>query len=188
MRLFTAIDLPAGIRLRLERLLSALRPEAPIKWSPLDNLHITTKFIGEWPEQRLEEIHDALSQIAPCEPFEISLRDLGWYPNERAPRVLWVGVHAGRELTALAEQIETRLEALGVAREERPFSPHLTLARIKHPAPLQALRQTVERLQPADLGQFRVAHFSLFRSEPGSNASVYRKLRDYRLEAALAAT
>jgi RNA 2',3'-cyclic 3'-phosphodiesterase len=188
MRLFTAIDLPAGARLRLERLLTALRPEAPIKWSPLDNLHITTKFIGEWAEQRLDEIHDALSQIAPREPFEISLRDLGWYPNVRAPRVLWLGVHAGAELTALAEQIETRLDTLGVAREERPFSPHLTLARIKHPAPLQALRQKVERLQPADLGQFRVAHFSLFRSDPGSNASVYRKLRDYRFEAALAAT
>jgi len=188
MRLFTAIEVPADARLRLERLLSALRPEAPIKWSPLDNLHITTKFIGEWPEQRLDEMHDALSQIAPLEPFEISLRNLGWYPNERAPRVLWVGVHAGPELTALAQQVEMRLEALGVVPEDRPFSPHLTLARIKHPAPLQALRQKIERLQPADLGQFRVAHFSLFRSDPGSNASVYRKLRDYRLEAALAAT
>ena len=188
MRLFTAIEVPADARLRLERLLSALRPEAPIKWSPLDNLHITTKFIGEWPEQRLDEMHDALSQIAPREPFEISLRNLGWYPNERAPRVLWVGVHAGPELTALAQQVEMRLEALGVVPEDRTFSPHLTLARIKHPAPLQALRQKIERLQPADLGQFRVAHFSLFRSDPGSNASVYRKLRDYRLEAALAAT
>jgi 2'-5' RNA ligase len=187
MRLFTAIDLPAEARLRLERLLSALRPEAPIKWSPLDNLHITTKFIGEWAEQRLDEIHDALNQIAPREPFEIALRDLGWYPNERAPRVLWLGVHAGPDLTALVQQIETRLEALGLAKEERPFAPHLTLARIKHPAPLQALRQRVERLQPADLGQFKVAHFSLFRSDPGSNASVYRKLRDYRFEAALAA-
>jgi 2'-5' RNA ligase len=187
MRLFTAIDLPVGPRLRLERLLSVLRPEAPIKWSPLDNLHITTKFIGEWPEHRLNEIHDALSQFAPREPFEISLRDLGWYPNERTPRVLWLGVHASPDLTALVQQVETRLEALGVAREERPFSPHLTLARIKNPAPLQALRQKIERLQPADLGQFRVAHFSLFRSDPGSNASVYRKLRDYRLEAALAA-
>jgi RNA 2',3'-cyclic 3'-phosphodiesterase len=187
MRLFTAIDLPTGVRLRLERLLSALRPEAPIKWSPLDNLHITTKFIGEWPEQRLDEIQDALAQLTPREPFEVSLRNLGWYPNERTPRVLWVGVDAGPELSALAEEIEQRLETLGLAKDERPFAPHLTLARIKNPAPLQALRQKVERLQPADLGRFPVAHFSLFRSDPGSNASVYRKLRDYRLEAALAA-
>jgi 2'-5' RNA ligase len=186
MRLFTAIDLPAEARLRLERLLSALRPEAPIKWNPLDNLHITTKFIGEWPEPRLEEIHDALAQVT-RDAFEISLSGLGWYPNARAPRILWVGVHAGPELSALAQQIEQRLEAIGVAKEDRPFAPHLTLARIKNPAPLQALRQKVERLQPADLGRFPVACFSLFRSDPGSNASVYRKLRDYRLEAALAA-
>lgn len=162
MRLFTAIDLPAEARLRLERLLSALRPEAPIKWSPLDNLHITTKFIGEWPERRIEEIHDALAQVTPREPFEISLHGLGWFPNERAPRVLWVGVHAGPELAALAQQIEQRLEAIGVAREDRPFAPHLTLARIKHPAPLQALRQKVERLQPADVGRVPVTQFSLF--------------------------
>jgi 2'-5' RNA ligase len=187
MRLFTAIDLPTEARLRLERLLSALRPEAPIKWSPLDNLHITTKFIGEWPEARLEELHDALAQVGPCEPFELSLRGLGWYPNERAPRVLWAGVEAGTELSALVQQIERRLTEIGVAKEERSFTPHLTLARIKHPAPLHALRQKVERLQPADLGRFPIAHFSLFRSDPGSNASVYRKLRDYRLEAALAA-
>src|SRR5579875_877491 len=94
MRLFTAIDLPPDILLRLERLLSALRPEALIKWSPLDNLHVTTKFIGEWPESRLEELHETISGIATPDSFEIFLRDLGWFPNERAPRVLWAGVHA----------------------------------------------------------------------------------------------
>jgi RNA 2',3'-cyclic 3'-phosphodiesterase len=187
MRLFTAIDLPADARLRLERLLSALRPEAPIKWSPLDNLHITMKFIGEWPEERLEEIHEALAHVTPRAPFEVSLRGLGWYPNERAPRVLWAGVEGGGKLAKLAQEIEQCLAGIGVAKEDRPFAPHLTLARIKHPAPLQALRQKVERLQPADLGHFPIAHFSLFRSDPGSNASVYRKLRNYRLEAALAA-
>ena len=187
MRLFTAIDLPAGVLLRLERLLATLRPEALIKWSPLDNLHITTKFIGEWPENRMDELDQALAELAPREPFEIRLRDLGWYPNERAPRVLWAGVHAGPELAELAHEIEARLESIGVAREERPFAPHLTLARIKNPVPMHSLRRKVDQLQPADLGNFRVGHFSLFRSDPGSNASVYRKLRDYRFEAALAA-
>ena len=60
MRLFTAIDPSADVLLRLERLMSALRPEALIKWSPLDNLHVTIKFIGQWPESRLEELDDAL--------------------------------------------------------------------------------------------------------------------------------
>jgi 2'-5' RNA ligase len=188
MRLFTAIDLPAEMLLRLERLLSALRPEALIKWSPLDNLHITTKFIGEWPEQRLEELHGALAGLTPRETFDIDVHDLGWFPSERSPRVLWAGVHAGPALKQLMAETEERLLTLGVPREDKPANPHLTLARIKNPAPLRNLRKKVEELQPAELGTFSVRHFCLFRSDPGSNASIYRSLQDYRFEAAMAAS
>ncbi len=188
MRLFTAIDLPADVLLRLERLLTALRPEALIKWSPLDNLHITTKFIGEWPEQRIDELHSALVSVAPRDPFPVELKDLGWFPNERSPRVLWAGVHGGSALLELAQRTDERLAQLGIAREERPFSPHLTLARIKHPVPMGHLRQRVREMQTATLGAFPVSYFSLYRSEPGSNASIYHKLRDYRLESAMAAS
>ena len=188
MRLFTAIDLPAEMLLRLERLLSALRPEALIKWSPLDNLHITTKFIGEWPERRLEELDKALAGLIPREQFDIELRDLGWFPNERSPRVLWAGVHAGPALKSLMAETDERLLSLGVAKEEKPANPHLTLARIKTPAPLRNLRRKVEELQPADLGTFVVRHFCLYRSDPGSNASIYRSLRDYHFETAMAAS
>jgi 2'-5' RNA ligase len=187
MRLFTAIDLPAEMLLRLERLLSTLRPEALIKWSPLDNLHITTKFVGEWPEKRLDELHAALAGLTPRETFDIEVRDLGWFPNERSPRVLWAGVHAGPALQQLMAETDERLLALGVAKEEKPANPHLTLARIKNPAPLRNLRKKVDELQPAELGTFSVGHFCLFRSDPGSNASIYRRLRDYRFEAAMAA-
>ena len=187
MRLFTAIDLPAEMLLRMERLLSALRPEALIKWSPLDNLHITTKFIGEWPERRLDELHEALNGLTPRATFDVEVRDLGWFPNERSPRVLWAGVHAGPALKQLMAETEERLLALGVAKEEKANNPHLTLARIKNPAPLRNLRKAVDELQPAEMGTFPVRHFCLFRSDPGSNASVYRRLRDYRFEAAMAA-
>jgi 2'-5' RNA ligase len=187
MRLFTAILLPPEMLLRLERLLSALRPEALIKWSPLDNLHITIKFIGSWPENRLAELDAALAAIGPRDPFELHIRDLGWYPDSRSPRVLWAGVGNCPALSDLAAETETRLEALGIAKEDRTFDPHLTLGRIKNPVPLNRLRERVEELRPADLGTFRARSFSLFRSDPGSNASVYRSLRDYRFESAMAA-
>ncbi len=187
MRLFTAIDLPGEMLLRLERLLSTLRPEALIKWSPLDNLHVTTKFIGEWPEPRLDELHAVLAGLTPREPFELEIRDLGWFPNERSPRVLWAGVHASPALKQLMVETEERLLTLGIAKEEKPNNPHLTLARIKNPVPLRNLRKKVDELQPAALGKFSVNHFCLFRSDPGSNASIYRRLRDYRFENALAA-
>ncbi len=188
MRLFTAIDLPSGVLLRLERLLSALRPEALVKWNPLDNLHITTKFIGEWPERRIDELHDALASLMPRNTFEVEVRELGWFPNERSPRVLWAGVQGGESLLALVRETEDLLAGLGVRREERQFAPHLTLARIKNPVPLGRLRQKVQEMQPAALGKFPVSQFALFRSDPGSNASIYRKLREYRFQAAVGAS
>jgi len=188
MRLFTAIDLPAEILLRLERLISAMRSEALIKWSPLDNLHITIKFVGEWPEARLTELHEALETVAPRDAFAIELKDLGWFPNERAPRVLWAGVHADPALLQLVRDTEAVLEKLGIKKEDREFAPHLTLARIKSPVPLQRLRQRVAEMQPAVLGQFSVTQFSLYRSDPGSNASIYRRLREYKFVPALAAS
>jgi 2'-5' RNA ligase len=188
MRLFTAIDLPTDVLLRLERLLTALRPEALIKWSPLDNLHITIKFIGEWPEERMDDLHAALTSIAPCEPFPIELRELGWFPNERSPRVLWVGVHGGSALLELAQETEKRLVQLGIRREERPYSPHLTLGRITSTVPLGRLKQRVREMQATALGQFPVSRFALYRSEPGSNASIYHKLCEYHRASAMAAS
>lgn len=187
MRLFTAIDLPEEILLRLERLISALRSEALINWSPLDNLHITTKFIGQWPDARLEEVHAALSNMAPREPFEIELKNLGWFPNARVPRTFWIGVH-GAALDQLARDTEQQLEPLGIPRESREFSPHLTLARIKTPVSLRRLHAKVDEMQPASLGHFRASQFALYRSDPGSNASIYRKLRAYRFASAAAAS
>lgn len=169
---------------KLERLLSALRPEALIKWSPLDNLHITTKFIGEWPADRVPDIESALQKIVSRQPFSIELRDLGWFPNERSPRVLWVGVHAPPDLIELANATEEALTKIGVAVEDRPFAPHLTLARIKNPVPLNALRTKVQELQPAALGSFEVTDFHLFRSDPGSHASIYRKLQAFPFQRA----
>jgi 2'-5' RNA ligase len=188
MRIFTAIDLPSGILLRLERLLSALRPEAQINWSPLDNLHITTKFIGEWPEERLPELTNTLSSLLPCQPFEVQLKRLGWFPNRRSPRVLWVGVNGGPALTDLVRRTEERLLTLGIPKEKREFSPHLTLARIKRPVPLSRLRQKIDEMESADFGEFSASSFSLFRSDPGSNASIYRKLHDFNFQAAMAAS
>jgi len=188
MRLFTAIELPPHVLLLLERLLSALRAEAQIHWSPLDNLHITTSFIGSWPEARLDELTAALRDLSPREQFEVRLKDFCWFPNARAPHVLSVGTEVCEPLQKLAEDTRDCLERLGVAREKRPYTPHLTLARIKRPVPLQRLRQKLEAFEPSSLGAFEAQSFSLYRSDPGSNASIYRKLRDFRFQSALAAS
>src|SRR5579884_786755 len=136
MRLFTGIDLPDEVMNVFERLLVHLRPTAHLKWSPVYNLHVTTRFIGEWPETRLEELQAALADVPIRSPIRVELRGIGWFPNARRPRVFWAGVEVTPELRALAHDIDAALERLGLKPEEREFAPHLTLARIKQPVPL----------------------------------------------------
>ena len=103
MRLFTGIDVPYQMRRNLELLLELLKPKARIAWSPLANLHVTTKFVGEWPEERLGELKEALRGVAaPAGKMKIGIRGLGWFPNPHHPRVLYVAVQAGPELAELA--------------------------------------------------------------------------------------
>jgi len=185
MRLFTGIDLREDVRERLERLLTHLRPCAHLKWSPVYNLHVTLKFIGEWPEEKLPQLEAALRSVAPREPIPAEVKGLGWFPNPHHPRVFWVGVQGGDSLQALAKDIDSALAPLGIASEERPFNAHLTLARIKEPAPLQALRNAIAQLESVDYGSFLVDRFYLYRSQPGQAGSIYTKLSEYPLQSPL---
>src|SRR5580693_8820661 len=112
MRLFTGVDLPDDVREKLERLLMHLRSCAHLKWSPVYNLHVTLKFIGEWPEEKLPELEAALCKVAPREPIRAEVKGLGWFPNPHHPRVFWVGVHDGDALAGLAKEIDATLAPL----------------------------------------------------------------------------
>lgn len=182
MRLFTGIELPAEIKTRLTRLLDALRPTARIKWSAVGNLHVTTKFIGEWPDERLDELVAALLSLPSRELIHIAVRNLGWFPNPNSPRVFWAGVNAGPGLAELARETERNLERLGVPVEGRPFSPHLTLARIKDPVSLAPLRSAVETLANPDFGQFTADRFFLYRSTLKPTGSEYQKIAEFPFE------
>ena len=179
MRLFTGIDLPEEVRERLERLLMHLRPAAQLKWSPVYNLHITLKFIGEWPEEKLPQLETALRSLRQRPPIQIGVKSLGWFPNPHHPRVFWVAVEGGHALPELVQDTELALEPLGIAKEVRGFTAHLTLARIKDPVPLRALREAIERLESVEFGSFPADRFHLFRSQPGSAGSIYTKLSEY---------
>jgi 2'-5' RNA ligase len=179
MRLFTGIELPAEVKTRLTRLLDTLRPTARIKWSPVDNLHITTKFIGEWPDERLEELVAALRSLPPREKVHIAVRHLGWFPNPSAPRVFWAGLDAGPGLAELARETERGLEPLGVPVESRAYSPHLTLARIKDPVSLTALRSAVETLADPDFGEFLAERFFLYQSTLKPSGAEYLQIAEF---------
>ena len=177
MRLVTGIELPAIETAGLEALLRRLRPLAPLRWSAAANLHITTKFIGEWPESRSEELQSVLAAIPAPPPIAIRLDGLGWYPNPHQPRIFWVSVKAPPELGALAAATETDLATLGIAREDRPYRPHLTLARIDRPADLSPVRRAVAALPSTGFGSFQATAFHLYLSESGR----YTKLASFPL-------
>jgi len=178
MRLFTGLDLPGEVIGNLERLLDRLRPTARIQWSPPRNLHITTKFIGEWPEERLEEMKSALGALGARPRIAVHVHQAGFFPNARAPRVFWCGIEAPG-LDALAVETDRATAGLGVACETRAFSPHLTLARIKERVTLQALEAAIAALPSLDFGQFEAGAFYLYRSQLQPGGSVYTKLAEF---------
>jgi 2'-5' RNA ligase len=181
MRLFIGIDIPPEVVHSLESLLDGLRPTARIKWSQPANLHITTRFIGEWPAERLPDLQAALAGLPGHAPIPIQVRKLGFFPNPHSPRVFWAGVEASPDLAALAAETDRALQPLGLPPESRPFSPHLTLARIKEPVPLQRLRETIAELPSLDFGSFVAAHFFLYQSQLTTAGSVYTKLAEFPL-------
>ncbi|HTQ58539.1 MAG TPA: RNA 2',3'-cyclic phosphodiesterase [Bryobacteraceae bacterium] len=183
MRLFTGLDLSPEVVAALETLLARLRPTARIQWSPPANLHITTRFIGEWPAERLPELSAALGGLPRHPPIPVSIRHLGYFPNPHAPRVFWAGVEAPADLAALAAETDAALERLGLAPERRPFSPHLTLARIRDRVPLTALREAVAALPSLDFGSFTAGRFFLYQSRLNAGGSVYTKLAEFPLAA-----
>jgi len=181
MRLFTGLDLPLEVIRALDALLDKLRPTARIKWSPPANLHITTRFIGEWPEERLPELRAALEEMPLPPAISIRIQELGFFPNPRSPRVFWAGVQAAPGLAELASNTDRALGPLGLEPEARQYSPHLTLARIKDPVPLEKLRAGIAALPSLDFGRFTADRFFLYRSQLSRAGSVYTKLAEFPL-------
>src|SRR5438552_12486196 len=138
MRLFTALDLPPEVVRNLEELLRRLKPRAQIQWSRPENLHITVKFIGEFPEERLGELKVALATVPRRGAIAVHVKRVGFFPNPHSPHNFWCGIDAPG-LNALAADTDAAAANVGIARESRPFSPHLTLARIKQRVAMQPL-------------------------------------------------
>jgi 2'-5' RNA ligase len=181
MRLFVGLDVPSEMRRNLELLLHLLRPKADIQWSPMGNLHLTTKFIGEYPDGDLGQLRSALELVYRPGPLKIAIRGLGWFPNPHHPRVFFAGIDAPEGFARLAAETEQACETLGIPAENREFHPHLTLARIRRPTDLAGLRKAVAELPSQDFGAFTATAFHLYRSELRPGGSLYTKLASYPL-------
>jgi 2'-5' RNA ligase len=180
MRLFIALDLPSAVVQKLESLLDTLRPTARISWVQPANMHITLKFIGEFPEERIPELTAALDHILKPGAIPLAVRELGFFPNPRSPRVFWVGVEAPG-LAELASEIDRTTAKFGVEPEKRAFSPHLTLARIKDRLNLKPLQDAIAAMPSRDFGRFDVNSFYVYRSQLRPTGAIYTKLAEFTL-------
>ncbi len=184
MRLFTGISLPPPILETMRQSLDALRPSAPdLLWYPAANLHITTKFIGSWPEERFDELDQALAALHISGTMPIHVARYGYFPNPHRPHTFFAGVRPVPELLALHAAINHTVTTLGHPPEPRDYVPHLTLARIKG-HDITGLRLHIAKHGAPEFGTFSASAFHLFESVPGPNGSAYNIMKTYPLKEA----
>ena len=191
MRLFVGVEINAQVVERIAECLDDLRrrvvqraPRARISWVSPDRLHVTVRFIGEASDSQAREIARSLSPILPLDPFEAIFTGIGAFPPHGAPRVLWAGIGAGVEpFVALEREVTARLDACGIPSEERPYRPHVTIARVRDPAGLRA-RLLLEEFHDRALGASSVETITLFQSRLSPTGSVYVPLQSTHLRRA----
>jgi RNA 2',3'-cyclic 3'-phosphodiesterase len=187
VRLFVACGIPPELRGRLQRLQTDLRSIAlEIRWVRIEGIHLTFKFLGEVEPERVASIEEALRIAAgPCPPFTLAAGGVGVFPERGEPKVLWVGI--GGDLTEAArlqQSIETQLHPLGFAPEKRPFTPHLTLGRIKGKRG-GGWRVDLERHGgEGSLGSFEVGECALIESRLDGSGATYSTLGRFPLSGA----
>jgi RNA 2',3'-cyclic 3'-phosphodiesterase len=180
VRTFVAIELPENLRKELARQQQVFRAVCrDARWTRPEGIHLTLKFLGENSEARAYEVTEALSALGDFEKFPVEATGFGFFPNARRPSVFWAGLDAPPALNALATRVEEAMERLGFAREQRPFNPHLTLARFKSARPQPELAALVEKQIDLRLGHFEVADFFLYESRLSPAGAEYRKVERF---------
>jgi 2'-5' RNA ligase len=180
MRLFVALAIPAQLRENLASLIGELRSADPYpKWVHPDHLHLTLKFIGEVAPEKLAEIGEALAVVRTQQSVIAQFREIGFFPDARRPGVAWVGVQSRRILYFLAEEVNRVLAPLGIPREEKPFAPHLTIARFKETRLSPALRAEIAERNASNFGTLTASEFHLIESKRKSTGAEYTTLRSF---------
>ena len=195
MRVFIGIDLEDEVRTKIARFLEGVRGFAPeARWVRPESLHMTLKFVGEQKPEQVEGISDRLRRVEGS-AIDIRLGGHGFFPTAKSPRVFWIGIQAGPELAELAATIDAGVAELGVPPEDRPFSPHLTLARggsgsgspkrRKSDRPnstFAVLEKRLAAMGDPDFGTMTAREFILYQSQLSPKGSKYTKLQRFPLK------
>lgn len=183
LRSFIAIELPPEIQKAITRATSDIQKALPkplVRWVTEQNIHLTLKFLGDVSPSNLEHLAEALKVESSQHPvFELSVGQLGAFPNTHRARVIWIGLEAPPELLILQHGVEAVAARLGYPAEERPFSAHLTIGRVGQnasAADLTKIRTELEACQVGLLGKLTVGAVHIFKSDLQPSGSIYTHL------------
>ena len=189
IRSFIAIELPDGLKKELTELEAALKKRSPsvVKWVDPNSIHITLKFLGDVPEEKIDEILTALTESASgVIPFKLEVKNAGAFPDLNRAQVIWVGVTGELvKLTKLQQQIESNMKLLDFLPEKRAFSPHLTLGRVRDfaiPEERQKIGKLLAGTAFASNCPVEVEHVCLMKSQLTPAGAIYTKLGEVKLE------
>ena len=194
MRLFIALDIDDQIRQRIGRFLEGVSEFSPdARWVRLESLHITLKFIGEQSPEIIPSLKKALDHVS-VPPVDLTFSGLGFFPTPKSPRVFWIGIQAPPDLQKLAAAIDDATAQFDIPKEDRAFSPHLTLARKsggsgsprkqKDDRPnqdFQRLQKKLATMSPPEFGTMTARAYFLYQSQLSRNGSRYTKLQSFKL-------
>jgi 2'-5' RNA ligase len=183
MRTFVAIPLPAECQSMLEQMQQKLRPfRAEVGWTAIHSIHLTLKFLGEVDPEIIPRLAECLEVASAREQsFELRLRGLGCFPNQRSPRVIWCGIEGETAaLSALQQKVEKICNDFGFPAENRAFKPHLTLGRVKGKRNLQPLVDCIKIGSDLERG-FKADHYNIYKSTLKPQGAIYTVLRTIAL-------
>ena len=187
-RTFIALEIKENIKELLAGIQQKIGSEiGGIKWVKPKNMHLTLKFLGPTPEDKIEEISAVLENAAKgLARFNVSVSGLGAFPSINNPKVIWVGLKADDVLYKLQKDIDISLESLGFAREKRPFSPHLTIGRVRDNMAKKKLREVFEQVR-AETGSSEAENITFYKSDLMPEGPVYKVLKSIQLSNSLQA-
>ena len=188
MRAFIAIPLPLEIKDYLASLEQQLKTsQADVKWVEPENIHLTLKFLGERNDKKIEKILEIMQGAAKDKPsFLIRLSSLGAFPRIDSPRIIWVGIQEGtQETEAIALELEEKIARLGIPKEDRPFSSHITIGRTRSNKNLQDLSRELNQLSKKikdRKAEFTANQIVLFKSTLSHQGPIYETFQAVNLK------
>ncbi len=184
LRCFIAVGLPEPLKRAVGGVITRLKESgADIKWVPSENLHFTLKFMGPTGEELIGEIKDALSKkISHYAPFYIKIGGVGYFPGGKNPRVIWIGIEEQGFLADIYRDVEQVMVKFGYPQEGRPFSPHLTIGRVRSPRKVAEVIRRLDEFRTMVFDEFEVKAVALMKSELKPGGAEYSALAEISLE------